>query len=485
MTYKPLTPVVDAAVHRGRMERVKLAGPGDATEETEWVPFELVVSGLAAGSGAATANTAAIQAALNFAETALGGVVTIPIGTWYINDTLAIGSRVILRGLGWGSILVLANGTSTDAAHKAMIMAKGNTNYVGLADLYLDGNSANQTGDTVNGAHGVDFYSRGSTEGMGGPVYDGGLWIRNVMAFNCKGIGFYCRGDATTMRVHNCYAYHNVSHGFQGKTDCIFTDSVAGNNTGNGFYFYAGTSIVCSGLKAFGNNVDFGLENSNTIMMSNCQSEDVSFAGWYISVCKHVSLMGCQVYRCKGSDSLRSGFWIQDDGAGGLCSHIMLRGCSVLGGGATGINYALFTRNLGPGCDFEIHTESLLVARWNRFSGVQDCRAVFGNGYLDAVQSIAYAATITPDQYLGGTVIVGALTGNLTVNAPAEPYVGQTLRFMFTQDATGTRTVTFNSVFKKAGGAFTASTGNGAKSDITFVYDGASWVETARTLALA
>jgi hypothetical protein len=56
-----------------------------------------------------------------------------------------------------------------------------------------------------------------------------------------------------------------------------------------------------------------------------------------------------------------------------------------------------------------------------------------------AAQSIAYAATITPDAALGERVIVGVLTGNLTINAPTNPRTGGMLVFSFAQDATGGR----------------------------------------------
>ncbi|MGQ0594113.1 MAG: DUF2793 domain-containing protein [Gammaproteobacteria bacterium] len=67
-----------------------------------------------------------------------------------------------------------------------------------------------------------------------------------------------------------------------------------------------------------------------------------------------------------------------------------------------------------------------------------------------AVQSIAYAANITPDGALGERVIVGALTGNLAINAPTNPRTGALLVFTFAQDATGGRTISWNATFKKA-----------------------------------
>src|SRR5262245_37042087 len=101
MAYRPLTDTVDTPSERGRMERVALIGAGNNTEQTEWVAVEIVVSGLTHNtSGAASANTAAVQAALDFAESAGGGVVVIPVGIYYLNATLLIGSRVVLAGYG-------------------------------------------------------------------------------------------------------------------------------------------------------------------------------------------------------------------------------------------------------------------------------------------------------------------------------------------------------------------------------------------------
>ncbi len=107
----------------------------------------------------------------------------------------------------------------------------------------------------------------------------------------------------------------------------------------------------------------------------------------------------------------------------------------------------------------------------------QDHRAARG-GILElpadnAAQVIAYAASITPDAAIGERVLVGVLTGNLTVNAPSNPRKGALLSFAFAQDATGGRTVTWNSVFKKpADGSGTAN----QKAMLSCIYDGAHWI---------
>lgn len=103
-------------------------------------------------------------------------------------------------------------------------------------------------------------------------------------------------------------------------------------------------------------------------------------------------------------------------------------------------------------------------------------------------QKIAYAAAITPDAFDGRYVEVGELTGAITINAPTNPPasngsdsgVGYELIFMFQQDVTGSRVITWNSVFKKA------ADGAGGASQVgstRFVYDRGNWVQVGGALA--
>lgn len=97
-------------------------------------------------------------------------------------------------------------------------------------------------------------------------------------------------------------------------------------------------------------------------------------------------------------------------------------------------------------------------------------------------QDVAYAGTITPKAGLGRTIRVGTLTGNTTIAAPLYPLKGQRLTFVFTQDGTGGRTITWNAVFKKAAdGAGTAN----KKGATTFEYDGTNWMQVSGALTFA
>jgi hypothetical protein len=50
---------------------------------------------------------------------------------------------------------------------------------------------------------------------------------------------------------------------------------------------------------------------------------------------------------------------------------------------------------------------------------------------------------------------------------------------MFTQDATGTRAITWNAIYKKSTTLLDAGGGASTRGSITFTWDGTNWIETA------
>lgn len=94
-----------------------------------------------------------------------------------------------------------------------------------------------------------------------------------------------------------------------------------------------------------------------------------------------------------------------------------------------------------------------------------------------AMQNPAYAATVTltvADPI--NVVVFQTLTGNITVANPVGARLGMRLIMAFTQDGTGSRTITWGAAFKAAAnGAGTA----GQKAATEFVYDGTNWVQSS------
>jgi parallel beta-helix repeat protein len=99
--------------------------------------------------GDGTDATQQIQAALNFAGGAGGGVVCLAPGTYGLSAPLAMPSNTELRGAGPGrTILRLADNARTDMIINADQLG-GNTG-IAIRDLELDGNKANNPRKAVN-----------------------------------------------------------------------------------------------------------------------------------------------------------------------------------------------------------------------------------------------------------------------------------------------------------------------------------------------
>ena len=99
--------------------------------------------------------------------------------------------------------------------------------------------------------------------------------------------------------------------------------------------------------------------------------------------------------------------------------------------------------------------------------------------YKDAVVTITYASTITPNIALGSIQQV-TLTGNVTMNAfGGTPQAGQSMVIKFIQDATGGRVL--SSTMKWAGGVKTLSTAANAVDIASVFYDGTNYYASLTT----
>lgn len=175
-------------------------------------PWYLDVRDYGATGNGSTDDTAAIQAALNTAESYGGGIVFFPPGTYLISATLLLPSKVYMKGVAGttynfidtttdyntpslpdtknfflkvNTVLRLIDGLSTGIS---MIEPKTPNEFcsAGIENMIFDGNKANITGSNYYGIKIVDAPS---------PTYYGGnrsqAQFRNIIVYHVKGTGFY------------------------------------------------------------------------------------------------------------------------------------------------------------------------------------------------------------------------------------------------------------------------------------------------------
>jgi hypothetical protein len=97
-------------------------------------------------------------------------------------------------------------------------------------------------------------------------------------------------------------------------------------------------------------------------------------------------------------------------------------------------------------------------------------------------KSVTFAATVSPTQTARCTTNRIALTGNITtLNVPSGAQIGDQVQFIFAQDATGGRTVSFVASYKVS---WTPVTTSNKINVITFEYDGTSWIQISSTTGI-
>jgi Right handed beta helix region len=450
-------------------------------------PADVWVNLVPDSPAAAAGNTAAIKAALAAAAVRGatrpvlagaaagrgGGRVVLPAGQlFYVAEDGTSGVRIVgLHNTFLDlnrSFLRAPDNTSTDAHPVSMFRPDVVSSFVGIGNGFLIGGS--QPGDTTHVTHGVDYTQQAAAM----ELYDCNHYSTNLLAFGFSGWGFNCFGFANTAKIVNCSAYNNY-RGFHLKTDQLVVNCVAGTNTLDGFFIENGTNCQVTNCKAFGGtNAGYTLQGCSGIHFTNCQAEDVGLFGFDIDSSNDVT-GDIQILRC-GS-------------AGNLAAVAVKTGCTDVdlrvNARAAG---NLFGSGLWLGTGGNVRIQAKIIGASGGF--VNDTTSGATNGVAsnsDLVinneqgnQPIAYAASITPNIMTGGIVTVGVLTGNITVNNPIDGlggsgHVGSRMTFHFTQDATGSRTVTWGTNFDTNGGAgaWIMPPAAGTTGSITFVRNAA------------
>lgn len=141
------------------------------------------------------------------------------------------------------------------------------------------------------------------------------------------------------------------------------------------------------------------------------------------------------------------------------------------GGGAPRINAKTFAYNNELVSGFDgTGTNGVYNATGNR---------ILGTDAMDHINAV-FATPYTPNAGWYKTIAL-TLTNNITINAPTNPVIGRDLTFIFTQDGTGGRTVSWNAVFKPN---WTPDTTAAKVNTITFRWNGTSWLQVGAATGL-
>ena len=104
-----------------------------------------------------------------------------------------------------------------------------------------------------------------------------------------------------------------------------------------------------------------------------------------------------------------------------------------------------------------------------------------GGSAVDSVVTLgSISGSFTPDRSVY-SVQKATLTGNITLNSPVNMSTGQSLTLIFTQDATGNRTMTADAAYKFAGNFRTLSTAANSIDMLNMFYDGTTYYVTLTT----
>lgn len=410
-----------------------------------------------------TDDTSAIQAAIN-----TGIPIAVGRNTHLITQ-LKLQTKTRLEGFGYDSWFRQKAGFSGPM----FVLNSGNVELTVLKNLRLNGNKTVQT--TTN--HGIYFDNTGFT----GTYSDPGHLIENVIVEQCKGNGVHLLGKASECQLINVFAYLNDGAGFYiDWADNHFRNCVAANNGQAGFHLTSlASNSRLTGCKAFFNGAamtvstdrgeGFYLAGASGNELAACEAQDNYGHGFGLNAAFDNVLSAC------GADSngqfagltLSSGFYLISS------SRNKIQGYSKNRAGRTTQQYGAyldFATGTNTANDINIAVTAnttRAINVWTVTTSGTNNSIVLGasNGGLQRLGTGA-----TPD-IVDGSIVYFVLTGGMTVNHVTNRWPGMRVAFIFQQDATGGRVISWNSAYK-IDPTWTPNTGSALTNTIEFIFDG-------------
>lgn len=465
----------------------------------------------ALGDGS-TNDTTAIQAALDAANTAGGGIVYFPKGTYMKSTALTIGSNTILQGEGKASIVRNAAAANV-AVFTNKDTASGNTG-IQICDLYVDGNSAASTLTYVDATSGYSAISlvRCTDTLITGCWVTGGVRTGTFPSVSSWGEGIVLIGGSRN-RVHGNVCFSNQYDGIKTRSETYA--SIVGNHCyengrsgiqisfaqsthGSGFSgvekdLTVGTlHFVCANNSIYHST---GSPNANSPVNSGIYLHTASYGtitgnqvhgtgqGFGVSGATEHNLIADNVFEIAGSASGTAIAGIDFDNS--AVKYNTIQGNVIVGKSGASKNYVrdVGTQNTyrsnrfrldgGTGTWLITVTGTQMEFTDNTVSsgGVSDS-GTFNLLRLDRnTKTLTDGATITWDvlKYPSARVVLG---GSRAIAIPVGR-AGEEYRLELVQDSGGSRTVTWpGNVFWAGGSAPTLTTTAGRSDVIGFTSNG-------------
>jgi parallel beta-helix repeat protein len=308
------------------MEQAALAVLAGQGPPTDWWDVTITAAGfLPADNTGASDAASAIQARINAAATANGGIVYLPKGNYRVDTTLVVKKNVTLLGAGTGtSIRPNAAPLWTPPVGSPVIKFDSDCNHGCVANLQING-KALQPADLQT----VGIQIEPSTLGMSQP--DQFNVVRDVEVFGVSGHGVFVNpgagGTAVPPRANHFFNVNVIEtgrgtasnrHGFNvGGSDHIFDSCLVGaagtiisgnftNRFCHSFNITGGNNQLtnCKGYYGAGDGFRISA-NRNTL--ANCQSQDNNGVGFTLENASDCTLSGIVA---DTSGLAEAGLWI-------------------------------------------------------------------------------------------------------------------------------------------------------------------------------
>ncbi|MGI9091544.1 MAG: glycosyl hydrolase family 28-related protein [Gemmatimonadaceae bacterium] len=254
----------------------------------------------AAGDGT-TNDAGAIQAALTAANTAGGGVVFLPPGTYIINRYLLIYSNTYLRGSGMGVTTIkcgsgfTAGGTAPLGGGYSMLQTNAASGMVNVAvsDLTFDGNESVNRATLSGAGNRVSSYlvdMRGVTGLAVDRVATRNTWTYNIVVFNCS-----------RFRVTQCDVQSVNTSGVYNQMDGIHIlgsnqGRIVGNHVDNGIGSDADDGLVAHVIA--GGQPCYDLVYANNVVRGGANGDGIQVAGDAVLI-RDITIIGNVFWGCR------------------------------------------------------------------------------------------------------------------------------------------------------------------------------------------